>query len=70
MKLILETAGTMEWEIIDVFNSYEEIDEWIEKKYEVTFDDFKKEVENQEGYTPTKEDWYEEMEIRIREIKG
>ncbi len=30
MKLLLEEAGTMELEIIDLFNNYEEIDKWIE----------------------------------------
>lgn len=69
MKLLLETAGTMEWEIVDIFNSYEEIDEWIKENYGTTFDEFKKELEDEEGYTPTKEQWYIENEIRIKEIK-
>jgi hypothetical protein len=69
MKLLLETAGTMEWEIVDVFNSYEEIDEWIAENYGVTFDEFKKEVEEEDdSYTPTREEWYEEMEIRVRKF--
>ena len=70
MKLLLESAGTMEWEIIDLFTSYEDIDKWIEENWNITFDEFKTEVENEGGYTPTKEEWYSENELRIREIKN
>jgi len=70
MKLLLESAGTMEWEIIDLFNNYEEIDNWIEENYNITFEEFKKEIEEDLDYTPTKEEWYSENELRIREIKN
>lgn len=68
-KLLLERAATMNWEIVDLFNNYDEIDEWIKESYGVTFDEFKKDLEH-EGYTPTKEDWYDELELKIREIES
>lgn len=71
MKLLLETAGTMDWKIIGVFDSVEEIDNWIEEKWETTYEKFKKYMEEEmedEEYTPSREDWYDELEIRVREI--
>jgi len=53
-----------------LFTSYEDIDKWIEENWNITFDEFKTEVENEGGYTPTKEEWYSENELRIREIKN
>jgi len=49
MKLLLERAGTMEWEIIGLF------DEWTQEAEENDWD-------------ATREDWYDENEVRIREI--
>ena len=46
MKLLLETAGTMDWKIIGVFDSIEEIDNWIEEKWETTYENFKKYMED------------------------
>jgi hypothetical protein len=69
-KLLLERAATMTWEIVDLFNNYDEIDEWIKENYGVTFDDFKTEIEEEEGYTPTKQDWYDEHELNIREVES
>lgn len=68
MKLLLESAGTMEWEIIGVFNSQDEIDEWIKKQWDISFEEFKKEMEDEENWSPTREDWYDENELRVREI--
>ena len=69
MKLLLETAGTMEWEIIALFDSYEEIDECIKEKYGISFDEYKIELEEEEYYyTHSKEEWYIENGLRIREI--
>jgi len=68
MKLLLESAGTMEWEIIGVFNSQDEIDEWIKKQWDISFEEFKKEMEDEENWSPTREDWYYENELRVREI--
>jgi hypothetical protein len=67
-KLLLERAATMTWEIVDLFNNYDEIDEWIKENYGVTFDEFKTEIED--DYTPTKEEWYDELELKIREIES
>jgi hypothetical protein len=69
-KLLLERAATMTWEIVDLFNNYDEIDEWIKENYGVTFDEFKTEIEEEEDYTPTKQDWYDELELNIREIES
>ena len=68
MKLLLESAGTMEWDIIGVFNSHDEIDVWVKKQWGVSFEDFKKEMEDEEDWSPTREDWYDENELRVREI--
>lgn len=69
-KLLLEKAGTMTWEIVGLFNNYDEIDEWVKNTYEVTFDEYKINVEEEEGYIPTKEEWYNELELNIREIES
>ena len=71
MKLLLETAGTMDWKIIGIFDSIEEIDNWIEENWESTYENFKKYMEEEmedEEYIPSREDWYDELEIRVREI--
>jgi hypothetical protein len=67
MKL-LETAGTMEWEIIGIFESEQEIDQWVKENWNLTYEDFKKEMEETEDWSPSREEWYEENEIRVREI--
>ncbi len=68
MKLLLETAGTMEWDIVGIFESEEEIDQWIKENWNVTYEDFKKEMEETEDWSPSREEWYDENEIRVREI--
>ncbi len=70
MKLLLETAGTMEWEIVGVFNSEEEIDVWLKENQGISYEEFKKEYEEDEDedWSPTRDEWYNEMEIRVREI--
>ena len=68
MKLLLESAGTMEWDIIGVFDSIDEIDEWIKKEWGITFEEFKTNMENEENWSPTREEWYDINEIRVREI--
>ena len=68
MKLLLETAGTMEWEIVGVFNSEEEIDVWLKENQGISYEEFKKEYEEDEDWSPTRDEWYDEMEIRVREI--
>lgn len=68
MKLLLETAGTMEWEIIGIFDSHDKIDEWVKERWNLTYQDFKKEMEDEEDWSPTREEWYDENELRVREI--
>ena len=38
MKLLLEIAGTMEWKIVGLFDSYDEINQWIEEEYDISYE--------------------------------
>jgi hypothetical protein len=67
-KFLLEVARTMEWEIVGVFNSYDEINQWIEGEYGISYDEWLQEC-NEDGWDDAnREDWYEENEIRVRTI--
>ena len=67
-KFLLEVAGTMEWEIVGVFNTYDEINQWIEDQYCISYDEWLQEC-NEDGWgDANREDWYEVNEIRVREI--
>lgn len=62
MKLLLETAGTMEWEVVGIFDSYDEVNQWIEEEYGISYSEW------QEEYNLGMEDWYDENELRVRKI--
>jgi hypothetical protein len=67
-KFLLEVAGTMEWEIVGMFNSYDEINQWIEGEYGISYDEWLQEC-NEDGWDDAnREDWYKENEIRVRTI--
>ena len=68
MKLLLEREGTMEWEIIGLFNSYDEINQWIEEEYDISYDEWIEETINDDWKDATREDWYNENGLRVREI--
>lgn len=67
-KLLAERAGTMEWEIIGIFDSHEEIGEWLKTSYGITFEEFQKEMLDDGFPDVTKDEWYSENEIRVRPI--
>ena len=67
-KFLLEVAGTMEWEIVGVFNTYDEINQWIEDQYCISYDEWLQECNEDGCGDANREDWYEVNEIRVREI--
>jgi hypothetical protein len=68
MKLLLEIAGTMEWKIVGLFDSYDEINQWIEEEYDISYEQWLQKC-NEDGWDDAnREDWYDENEVRIREI--
>ncbi len=64
-KIILQTAGTMEWKTIGIFDNIESVNEWIKDNWNITFEEFKNEVLTEEGYEPTFEEWLDENELNI-----
>ena len=67
MKLLLERAGTMEWEIIGLFDSYDDINQWMEDQWDISYEQWVEEAKEND-WDATREDWYDENEVRIREI--
>ena len=67
MKLLLEIAGTGDWEIIGIFDSYDEINQWMETQWDISYDEWVEEAKEND-WDATREDWYDENGVRIREI--
>lgn len=74
MKLLLERAGTMEWEIIGLFDSYDDINQWMEDQWDISYEQWVEEAKENifalgnSDWDATREDWYDENEVRVREI--
>ena len=71
MRLLLERVATMDWEIVGVFESHEAIDVWLEENYSISFEEFLKECDDDDDdddWIPTREEWYNENELQVREI--
>jgi hypothetical protein len=64
-KIILQTAGTMEWETVGVFDDIQGLHEWIKENYDITFDEYKNGVMEEEGYEPSLDEWYDANEIKV-----
>lgn len=67
MKLILEKARYQHYEPIGTFDSIEDIDKWILDNWGISFDEYKSECMEWGNDEPTRQDWYDENEIRITE---
>lgn len=67
-KLLLERAGTMEWEIVGLFNSYDDITQWMENQLGISYDEWLQKAIADGWDDANREDWYDENEVRIREI--
>lgn len=63
MSLLLERAATMDWEIVGVFESQESIGIWVKDNYGITFEEYQEEYPE-----ATREEWYDENELQVREI--
>ena len=74
MKLLLERAGTIEWEIIGLFDSYDDINQWMEDQWDISYEQWVEEAKENifelgnSDWDATREDWYDENEVRVREI--
>jgi hypothetical protein len=64
-KIILQSAGAFEWRTEGVFDNIEQVIKWIEENYDISFEDFKKEVLEEEGYEPTYKQWFDELELQV-----
>jgi len=67
-KLLLEIAGTMEWEIVGLFDSYDDINQWMENQWDISYEQWLQEAKDDGWEDANREDWYDENEVRIREI--
>jgi hypothetical protein len=63
MKFLLEKVETMDYGIVGVFDSIEEIHTWMVDKWGITFEEFKEEYPECDI-----DDWYDENEVRVRNI--
>lgn len=64
-KIILQSKGAMELRTIGTFENIENIHEWLKDNWNITFEEFKEEVMNEEGYEPTLEQWFEVNDIQL-----
>jgi glutaredoxin-related protein len=65
MKYLLEREGSMEYEIVDIFDSLDEIKTWVENRHNIKFSEFKEEYPDCDI-----DEWYDENGFRVREIKN
>ena len=59
-KVILFTEGAFEWEILGYFDSYEELDAWLEGNWDLDFEEYKKIHPKSDRV-----DWYRDNDVRI-----
>jgi hypothetical protein len=69
MKLLLEKARAMDYEVVGLFKDHSEITKWISDNYGVSFLEYSEECITENNFEPSIEDFYEEMELRVRTIK-
>jgi hypothetical protein len=62
-KFVLYSAGAFEWSPEGVFDTREDVHNWIKETYDYSFEDF---LEEEPG--STFEDWYGVNEIKVEEI--
>ena len=64
-KIIFQVAGTMDYTTVGIFDDFNAVLKYILENYGISFEDYKNEIMNEEGYEPTIDEWFVENEFNI-----